>query len=615
MKTTRHWLYLFFIALVIISCKKDNDPAPLDVQYTKADALCNNANTGMINLTVTGAVSPYSFIWSNGATSEDIDSLQAGSYSVTITDNKAEYLSETILIEEGTEIIIEDSIANNTLYIKVSGGTSPYTFLWHDGTTMSSLPYENQGAWSVTVTDANNCSNTKEVTVQYTDGLYIVGLATPTTDPLLVKMANTRNEVTQEIRPQLFEKYITLQAGLGGFNILRVNGGTYTYYGPGPDFDVVNNPTIDEPQVTYSRGSFIETSTVFLVPENGLYHIALDLEVEKIVIVPVEYWGLIGGATPNGWSDDTKMLPGTFSPNSMTFSVENVEMINNEFKFRYSGAWKVILDPDFDLGFGNQGIKVNCNLGGSIDNLIPGGANFANTVPGIYSATMNWSLESGYSATMTKTGNIITSPYPEELYMIGATVGGWDWATIDLPMVAVHSHPELFWKIVWMEAGIANEGIKFAPGREWIDDFGVYGDPTNGVWAKGSDNVPGPATSGYYMVVVDFDNATIEINQPTVYLIGDCVGSWDALDPDALLTVDNGNEVITITKNLAAGNLRMYAAATTLAADWWQAEFNIYNNMIEFRGTGGDMAAVPVTAGNHTINLNFINHVGTISTN
>ena len=46
--------------------------------------------------------------------------------------------------------------------------------------------------------------------------------------------------------------------------------------------------------------------------------------------------------------------------------------------------------------------------------------------------------------------------------------------------------------------------------------------------------------------------------------------------------------------------------------DWWQSEFIILDNKIEFRGKGGDQTRVPVTAGSHTIDLNFQTGAGEI---
>jgi len=94
------------------------------------------------------------------------------------------------------------------------------------------------------------------------------------------------------------------------------------------------------------------------------------------------------------------------------------------------------------------------------------------------------------------------------------------------------------------------------------------------------------------------------------------VGSWDGADPDHKFTVDNENQVLTITRTLAAANLRMHAwfdAADGWFTDWWQSEFNIFDGDILFRGTGGDQDAVPVSAGSTKIDLNFRTGKGSIT--
>jgi len=197
---------------------------------------------------------------------------------------------------------------------------------------------------------------------------------------------------------------------------------------------------------------------------------------------------------------------------------------------------------------------------------------------------------------------------PTELYMIGGGVGDWDWNNTNLPMIPVHSHPELFWKIVWMnETG----GFKFAPEKDWGNDFGYDADLGGGEYSIGGSNVPVPGTAGYYMVVVDLENNLISIAEPEVYLIGNTVGSWDTANPDAKFTVDNVNEVITITKDLAADEIRMYAWHSYFT-DWWQSEFMVLNSTIEFRGNGPDQERVTVTEGSNTIELNFRTGDGSI---
>lgn len=450
------------------------------------------------------------------------------------------------------------------------------------------------------------------------DGMYVKGAGTALADfDIRGLLKSTRNEVTQENRSELLEIYIAVKGGSEGFNIVTVSGTEQVSYGPGADFAMVAEADldVDEPKAGLWKGSVTQTETPFTVTEDGLYHFVYDTELMVGAIAKVE-WGIIGGATPGGWGDNTPFEAPAFDLEAMTYTIPSVTILENEWKFRYSNGWKIILDADYDLGEGVVGIKVNSNFGGAVDALLPGGGNIANDVYANYTITLNWTLGADYTAAIVWESDAEVLPeYPEALYMIGASVGGWDWAVIDLPMIPVHSHPELFWKIVWIDAGVADAGFKFAPAREWAGDFGVTGDATDGVYAKGGDNVPDVAESGYYMVVVDLENETVEVNAPTVYMIGDAIGSWDALYADGLFAVDNTNEVVTFTGDLVAGNLRMYAAATTLACDWWQAEFMILNGAIEFRATGDDQEAVAVPAGNHTIDMNFRTLTGTVTAN
>ena len=76
----------------LVSVPIDTSSTPLLGYLTVSSINCIGAGDGSIDLTITSGVQPYSFAWSNGATTEDLNALSPGYYSVTITDNEAQTL-------------------------------------------------------------------------------------------------------------------------------------------------------------------------------------------------------------------------------------------------------------------------------------------------------------------------------------------------------------------------------------------------------------------------------------------------------------------------------------------------------------------------------------------
>jgi hypothetical protein len=92
-----------FTLLLFTSCKKNgtnSEVDPLELQMSPTHVSTFGESDGSINLTVTGGTLPYQYDWSNGETTEDIDSLDAGVYSVIVTDAGSQIESETIHIME-----------------------------------------------------------------------------------------------------------------------------------------------------------------------------------------------------------------------------------------------------------------------------------------------------------------------------------------------------------------------------------------------------------------------------------------------------------------------------------------------------------------------------------
>ena len=130
------------------------EPDPLAISGVVADVTCHGYDNGSIDITVTGGTSPYDYLWSNGATTQDISGLSAGEYAVTVTDDNGCTKSKKFDVGEPDPLAISGVVAdvtchgydNGSIDITVTGGTSPYDYLWSNGATtqdISGLVREN----------------------------------------------------------------------------------------------------------------------------------------------------------------------------------------------------------------------------------------------------------------------------------------------------------------------------------------------------------------------------------------------------------------------------------------------------------------------------------------
>ena len=136
--------------------------------------VCFGANNGSIDISVVGGTPSYSYSWSTGDTSEDISSLIAGTYSVSITDlNQCSSTSYSYTILEPTQIqnfaITTSTLCfgdnNGSIDISVSGGTPSYSFSWSTGDTTEDISSLTAGNYSVIITDSNSCVLYDTITV------------------------------------------------------------------------------------------------------------------------------------------------------------------------------------------------------------------------------------------------------------------------------------------------------------------------------------------------------------------------------------------------------------------------------------------------------------------
>lgn len=151
-------------------------PPDWDGTFTPTDVSCNGGSDGEITSSgVTGATPPYTFLWNpSGLTTENISGIPAGSYTLTVTDNLGctQDFGPTV-VNEPTPIVITSVVTNvscagasdGAVNITVSGGTGPYTFSWDNGPITEDITGLPTGSYTVTVTDANGCTETHTATV------------------------------------------------------------------------------------------------------------------------------------------------------------------------------------------------------------------------------------------------------------------------------------------------------------------------------------------------------------------------------------------------------------------------------------------------------------------
>lgn len=161
---------------VVLSGIDIGEPTAIVLSEVNDSVSCNGGADGSIDLTVTGGVLPYSYAWSNQASTEDITGLTAGTYTPTVTDaNGCTVTMAAITIDEPTALTLVMDAASSTCngandggaWATPSGGTAPYTYAWNTTPVQNTDTAFglNSGTYTVTVTDANGCTITDDIIV------------------------------------------------------------------------------------------------------------------------------------------------------------------------------------------------------------------------------------------------------------------------------------------------------------------------------------------------------------------------------------------------------------------------------------------------------------------
>lgn len=395
--------------------------------------------------------------------------------------------------------------------------------------------------------------------------------------------------------------YTWLKKG-GSFTILKVDKeGNQKSYGKG---EVVS--TVRESETT----ALAEGASAYTVAEDGLYYLIINNADNQMTLLPAKF-GLIGDF--NNWSGESAM---TISYNEeggvVVAELKDITLAANKgFKFRFSGDWGV------KIPYQDQTAQVKTDMGNTSDpkevktltdafmDCKGGGENVQVSVPGVYDITLKLDLRSGtFSAKAVCTLEDTSVPLPTNMFV--NTTDDWDNAQ---RLISVKDHDGMFWSICYFEEGdkVAFNTVMSEDGKFGIKNSEAVG---KGDYEAGTNAVT-ISTAGYYCVNIIAKRSedkksliyTVRLLEPRLYVIGDCAnGTWSI--NDANIFTLSGDEFVTPV--LTKGTFRACVRLTEDTSDvqWWQAEVNVKDGKIVYRGTGSDPDKYEIAAG-EKVKMNF----------
>ncbi len=141
--------------------------SPLTVTVDSVKTVdCNGNSTGAVFITPSGT-STFTYAWSNATSAQDLQGVEAGTYTVTVTNSLGCTATATATVNQPQALFVSASTAQNVscnggndgaINTTVIGGTQPYTYAWNNAPSVQNPTGLLAGQYIVTVTDANGCS-------------------------------------------------------------------------------------------------------------------------------------------------------------------------------------------------------------------------------------------------------------------------------------------------------------------------------------------------------------------------------------------------------------------------------------------------------------------------
>lgn len=166
---------------------KDSSAIELDgtaltrVSVESTPVTCPGDANGTARVSVSGNNGPYTIMWSNGSSSEELLGLSKGTYNVSVTDVKGCVYEKTVNIAEPNAMAVYlyktsplcPESSDGVIRSIVNGGTPPFVYNWSNGSTAPAIYDLTAGNYDLTITDKNGCAIQKSAILSAPESMII----------------------------------------------------------------------------------------------------------------------------------------------------------------------------------------------------------------------------------------------------------------------------------------------------------------------------------------------------------------------------------------------------------------------------------------------------------
>ena len=165
-----------------------SQPSEIQISGAVVNAACYNASTGAVTLTVTGGTPGYNYFWTTSATTQNINNVTSGVYTVTVIDASLCSVTDSFDITQPLQIFVSTLSDKPGCYNGTNGsvsaiaeqGVPPYTYQWNTTPVQATNTASGIGAgnYVVTVTDSKGCSVTATQALTQPDSISVTSNVT-----------------------------------------------------------------------------------------------------------------------------------------------------------------------------------------------------------------------------------------------------------------------------------------------------------------------------------------------------------------------------------------------------------------------------------------------------